>query len=586
MKSIHPRLRNSFLVLLALILLLSACRVRFEYSILYPLDEKKEKAEGRKREEQKKGVSKKENVKKPTRTTEAKAAAKSNAVKPVKMAVAKPEHRMRLDWVNTSKAEESFSNRSYCCTAAADGGVIDFGEFSGAIWFERKHGESFVLEADSDVPNQYIVKYDKEGDFEWAQKIIPYADADPLDACFSQDGYVYVLGYYQDSISIPDGNGNQVTFSANKVNRSAYICCYNAVGDFQWARNIEHCATPRQKAATAARSIACTPEGDLIVAGGFINGIVFSPESDSQVSNITNSWETTGFWAKYTSGGDLQWVRYIDGSLDSDACGISIREDGSILFGSSGIGNNIAHKGTEQAVSLRTPVAGRSHMALYCDAQGYVQRFSQYESASGSGHATAASGYEDGMVLFGYMKRASISFPTEHGIAEIYCPPGTITHSYVARLGSGGKAKWVRWLKPTDDKGHVISQENDLVVDAYGNIHALALFRGNAEITNPGTKGVLADGSLSYDQFRLLSFSPSGDLLRAIRIGDGRPMVINSIAPFADGKGLYVSGHFSESIEVEDEGGKAEKLDASGKTQRLLIRYAFDDRKGGLLSWF
>jgi len=114
----------------------------------------------------------------------------------------------------------------------------------------------------------------------------------------------------------------------------------------------------------------------------------------------------------------------------------------------------------------------------------------------------------------------------------------------------------------------------------------LALLRGKASIGAPGQEGEPVDGVMTHDQFRLFSFSAEGDLLRAITIGKDRPIIIKSIAPFDDGKGLYISGYFSKSARVNDELGNHRSFKATGKTQRVLIRYRLDDQNKGLFSWF
>ena len=222
-----------------------------------------------------------------------------------------------VEW--TKSFGGSYSDKINSVASTSDGGAIVGGDFSGTI---QVGNETLTNNGGGDG---LIIKYNNEGDVEWANNIGGiYSDHIESVAPTSDGGYI--VGGYFASRTIQIGNETLT----NNRSQDGLIIKYSAEGEVEWADSYGGSSSDY------IYSVASTSDGGYI-AGGYFNSSVI------QVGNETLT--SKGFYdcliIKYSAEGVVEWAKSIGGSSSDYIYSVASTSDGGYIAGGYFSGSTI-----------------------------------------------------------------------------------------------------------------------------------------------------------------------------------------------------------------------------------------------------
>ncbi len=179
----------------------------------------------------------------------------------------------------------------------SDGGYVVAGNFKSDI---IQLGENESLSNNTEKNNGMLIKYNFQGELEWAKTIGGEGDDNITAVTQLNDGGIIVSGYFDSS----NLNLGTLTLST-KGNYDAMIIKYSKYGELEWAKDIG------TNGVENIMSITSSKDGGFVVIGEFE-----SERLDLGQNNILESLNSdyiNVMMIKYNSGGDIEWKNVASG---------------------------------------------------------------------------------------------------------------------------------------------------------------------------------------------------------------------------------------------------------------------------------
>jgi len=188
-----------------------------------------------------------------------------------------------------------------------------------------------------------IIKYNAEGEIEWAKGIGNTGQDEITSVAETSDGGIIAGGSFSSS-SIDLGNGVTLTNKESGYSNGMII-------KFEKSE-LPNPTTIQAKGIGGSKedkilSVAGTSDGGIIAEGYFRSSSIDLGNGVS-LSNINNNGSSDGMIIKYSAEGKCEWAKGIGGSSDDEINSVAETSDGGILaggyFGSSSIdlGNGVS----------------------------------------------------------------------------------------------------------------------------------------------------------------------------------------------------------------------------------------------------
>lgn len=204
--------------------------------------------------------------------------------------IAKYNNAGALQWVKS--AGGSNADIGYGINIDNAGNVAVTGEFVGTADF----GSTSIVSMNNTI-DIFTTKLSSTGNFLWTKKgSAPFIDRG-LDIACDAFGNIYVTGQFTDTITF------DVTHNNNMYN-AIFLIKYDSSGQEKWFRKIGGATF------NIANGIAVDQNNDILLTGDFKGNLIFF---GSPNITLTNQYVNRIFLAKYSSEGNLLWMR-ADGS--------------------------------------------------------------------------------------------------------------------------------------------------------------------------------------------------------------------------------------------------------------------------------
>ena len=213
-----------------------------------------------------------------------------------------------VEWA--SSIGGGYNDEIYSIAETVDGGYIVGGYFTGNITVG-----DYTL-TNNGGPDGMVIKYDEEGEVEWASSIGGYYTDFINSVTETSDGGCIVGGYFCNSITIGD-----YTLTSNGSS-DGMIIKYNSEGKVEWARSIGGISNDE------ITSVSAISNGGYIVGGYFYSSSITVGDY-----TLTNAGGTDGIVIKYDGNGEVEWARSIGGSEDEEITSVSEISDGGLIIG-------------------------------------------------------------------------------------------------------------------------------------------------------------------------------------------------------------------------------------------------------------
>ena len=167
----------------------------------------------------------------------------------------------------------------------------------------------------------FVAKYNFYGELTWAFKIGNNNNVSASHREIDESGNIYVAGQFTGTVDFdPSEDVEYLTATYYET----FISKYNTNGELVWVKNIE----AKSNNVGNMNYMCVDTQNNVYVAGYFEQDSDFDPsESDAQLNNLGGQ---DIFFGKYSSEGELIWIKQIAGYSDERACNIVINEDGYI----------------------------------------------------------------------------------------------------------------------------------------------------------------------------------------------------------------------------------------------------------------
>jgi hypothetical protein len=396
------------------------------------------------------------------------------------------------------------------------GNVYATGSFSSDT---IKFGTITLINSGQGFFDMFIVKYDEYGNVIWAKSAggneSDYGWAVAVDTA----GNVYVGGSYRsdfisfDTITLTNSGPPYSDF---------FLLKYDANGNVKWVNTSKNSVS-----SDVTYSICSDKFGNVYLTGPY--------QSDSitiGTTTLTNpgAINRNSYIVKYTSAGNVLWVRGIGGYDDDAVNSISTDADGNLLACGYFFSSSLSFGG----ITLTNSCYGTSDIfVVKYDSSGNVL-WAKSEGGTDSDYGSSIAADPIGNVYMGGSFRStSINFDsitlTNSG------PP--YSDFCLVKYDASGHVKWANTSKNSISSDATYS----ICTDNSGNIFLTGPYQSNS-ITIGST--TLINSAAPNRNFYIVEYNSPGDVIWAINVGGTNDDAGNSICTDLSGN-LYAGGYFT-----------------------------------------
>ncbi len=352
----------------------------------------------------------------------------------------------------------------------SDGGYIVGGEFESSN-IDLENGVRLTPNGSSDG---MIIKYNSNGEVEWA-KGIGGTDVDEINSVAETSDGGYIVGGYFKSSNIDLGNGVSLI---SRGSSDGMIIKYNSNGEVEWAKGIG--GTDNEK----INSVAVTSEGDYIVAGDFISESI---DLENGIS-LTNNGIVDGMIIKYSSNGEAKWAKGIGGKNSDYIESIAETQDGGYIVGGYfwssidlGNGESLTSKGNDDGMIIKYSSAGKV----------------EWSRAIGGGSRECVNSVsvtsDGGYIVGGDFSSESIDL--KNGVSLVKKSFEKATYDgMIIKYSSSGDAEWAKAIGGIDSeyiKSVADTKDGNYIAGGYFDSSSIDLDNGKTLINKGSSNGMI-----------------------------------------------------------------------------------------------
>ena len=448
-----------------------------------------------------------------------------------------------------------------------DGGYIVGGYFGSSIITVGNDVNGNPVEL-TNAGNQdgMIIKYDENGNVEWAQSI-GGSNGDYINSVAGTSDGGYIVGGYFGGYRTEAGYevdlGNNVSLISNGY-YDGMLIKYDANGYVEWAQSIGGSDDD------SINSVASTSDGGCIVGGKFESSIIDLENGVSLRSGgaYVSGYNNDGMIIKYNSTGIAQWARTIGRYYNDEVKSIIETTNGTYLVGGyfseiidlengSSLASNNYSNATDGMIIIYNPIQKPEIITK---------------------HEITIGGTDNDRILNlietrdgGYLVGGYFSESVDLGNGEILTSNGN-TDGIIVKYNINWEVQWAKTIGGSKDdlvKTMIETSDGGYLVGGHFESKTISL---ENEVNLKNSNSIYTDGMLiKYDENGYVEWAKS--------IGGYYDEEINSVAETSDG-GYIVGGYFgSSSITVgNDVSGKPVELTSTGDQDGMLIKYDIEGK--------
>ena len=423
--------------------------------------------------------------------------------------------------------------------ATNDGGYIAGGYFNSSS-VDLGNGVSLNNRSGSDG---MIIKYNVNGEAEWARGIGGTSDDEVNSVAETDDGGYIVGGYFYSSIDL----GNKVIL-CTKGSRDGMIIKYNVNGEAEWARGIGGTSSDE------VNSVAEISDKGYIVGGFFYSSSIDLENKINLSNNKSNSSTADGMIIKFEKtellNSTIIKAQGIGGTRDDEINSVAATSDGGYIAGGY-FNSSSVDLGNEVSLNNRS---GSDGMIIKHNVNGEVEWARGIGGTSNDYINSVAATSDGGYIVGGYFSSSSIDL--ENGVS--LRTKGTCD-GMIIKYNVNGEAEWAKGIGGTsNDCINSVAETDDGGYIVGGYFYSSSIDLGNG--VSLSTKGS-QDGMI-------IKYNVNGEAEWARGIGGTSNDYINSVAETDDG-GYIVGGNFHSSIDI----GNGVSLSNKGSYDGMIIKY-------------
>lgn len=225
--------------------------------------------------------------------------------------------QLNFEWANKIKSAHGANDFASSVTADAAGNSIVAGSYQGTIDLNYSTA-NFTISSlgNNDI---YLAKYDSLGNFVWGKTFGGALKDRAYTVETDAQGNIYLSGSCSRDCDFNGSNANTYLPSYAALNDSLiFLAKYDNQGNLIWVKGISGSGYGH------GRNIKIAANGDVLLCGNFYGSIDFDPSAAATLLSSSNITESDIFIARYTSNGDLLWVKQIGGNENDEVHGLAM----------------------------------------------------------------------------------------------------------------------------------------------------------------------------------------------------------------------------------------------------------------------
>ena len=424
--------------------------------------------------------------------------------------VAKFDSNGKFQWAQNIGS--SSNDRGLGIATDSDGNVLATGYFSGSIDIDGNGTDDLTSNGGQD---SYIAKFDRDGNFLWAQNIGGSNGDKGHSIAADRDGNVLATGYFRDSIDI---DGNDINDLTSNGQRDSYVAKFDKNGNFLWAQNIGGVGDEN------GRGITTHSDGNVWITGYFDAAIDIDGDANNDLSTNGSS---DSYIAKFDIDGNFQWAKNIGGSNGDRGTGIATDKDGNVLATGYFQGSmDIDEDGTDDLTSN----GGQDGYMVKFDRDGNFLSGQNIGGESNDNSRSITTDSNGNVWATGYFEG---SMDIDGDDTDDLTSNGGLD-SYVAKFNSDGDFQWAKnFGGRRRDRGFAIARDND------GNVWATGYVNGSIDIDKNGTNDLISNGRddiyiIKFSENNLVNNPPVADDESFTMDEDGTPVTLDLLTGDTD----------------------------------------------------
>ncbi len=392
-----------------------------------------------------------------------------------------------------------------------------------------------------------ISQYSSAQTLDWVQPLLTteYSTVEQIQT--DQDGNIYVLGNFFDSVDFDFGTNEYYLYSNNYLD--LFIAKYDESGNFIWANKIESASE------MYSENFILDGNGNLIIIGTFKINIQFTTETDTITSTAVGNYDY--FIGKYDSTGNLIWAKSAGGTSEDWAHSCGTDEMGNVFVTGSfrmtsdfdpGTGtHNLVSSGLMDIFLLKLSPSGNF---LWVKKYGSTQ-YDEGKNIVIKQNEVYLTGYFGGTI------------DLDPGPQNIIFTSPTNRNPFILKCDTLGNSIWARQYISTGS-----SQGECLVIDPYGNIYTSGIVQGTMDF-DPGVDTVSYTFASNPD-FYIIKLDNNGNFIWGYGWGTSQFEFIHDISCDAMGN-VYAIGNFNFPIDFNPSNG-TNLISPSGSESMFILK--------------
>ncbi|MBL7711200.1 MAG: T9SS type A sorting domain-containing protein [Chitinophagaceae bacterium] len=431
-----------------------------------------------------------------------------------------------------------------------EGNVLATGGFLKTVDFDP--GPAVLnFSASASIPGDsfdaFVFKVNDKGALLWARAFGGKMDDMGYSIDIDQEGNVYTVGYFNDTVDMDPGPG---IFTLVAVNGPAmFLHKLDKDGNFIWAKSIE---------GKSNRLIDIGADGYLYLSGNFYDTTDFDPGPGTFTLNGAGS-----YMLKLDLDGNFVWAKKTTNEKGHLVTSLKSRNRDFFLAGELiGTSDFDPDTGTYVLSGYGT------HITKFDDSGKFIwNRFFPRSIVPGSGAQVSFLGTDSLKNLYAAGSLyGSIDF--DPGADSFRLSSNIYGDIFVLKLDSNGNFIWAKKIG-----GALTETRASMYVDSAGNSYISGEFEGSADFDPDPVAEYILKSFGFYDIF-LLKLDPEGKFVWAKSVGGPKNNIAINIKTGPDGC-IYHSGMFSEEIYF-DQKGKDGLYDPGGNGNLFIHKMNFN----------
>ena len=393
----------------------------------------------------------------------------------------------------------------------SDGGIIVVGYFDS---HSITVGDYTLTNAGGS--DGMVIKYDKDGEVEWATSIGGDDDDEINSVATTSDG-VYIVGgnFYSDSITL----GDYTLINAGR--NDGIVITYNADGEVLWATSIG------EDGHDQIDSVVISNDGKILVGGSFSSSEIVLDEDYT----LTNAYagNDDGMVIKYGTDGKVTWATSVGGTMSDAIISVAATNDGGVL-----VGGDFQRNIKVGDYALESDGWPDGMVIKYEEITNDAISITDARTVGGTGEdvisaiaKTSDGGYVAGGRYSGTLRVGEYEVTSQGSTDGILIKYDAFNNVEWAKTFGGSGAEEINKIKETDDEGFIV----------VGNFESSGLVLGNEIYENYGeTDGLV----IKYDKNGNIEWSSNiagnyiDDLSGVVEANDGSYIAVGNIGSISN----------------------------------------------------